>query len=75
MSRARPLGMTIVVAKPKLSHSSINLPSSLSSTPAPLTAEAALDQAGQEFGAIILTRKPHVSEVAAWQLDWRQALT
>jgi hypothetical protein len=49
--------MTIVVAKPKLSHSSINLPSSLSNTPARLTAEAALDQAGQEFGAIMLTRK------------------
>jgi hypothetical protein len=48
--------MTIVVAKPKLSHSSINLPRSLSNTPARLTAEAALDQAGQEFGAIMLTR-------------------
>lgn len=33
--------------------------------PAPLTAEAALDQAGQEFGAIMLTRKPHASGVAA----------
>jgi hypothetical protein len=43
--------------------------------PAPLTAEAALDQAGQEFGAIMLTRKPHAGEVAAWPLDWRQALT
>jgi hypothetical protein len=43
--------------------------------PAPLTAEAALDQAAQEFGAIMLTRKPHVSEVAAWPVDWRQALT
>jgi hypothetical protein len=29
--------------------------------PAPLTAQAALDQAGQEFGAIMLTRKPHAS--------------
>jgi len=43
--------------------------------PAPLTAEAALDQAGQEFGAIMLTRKPHAREVAAWPVDWRQALT
>jgi hypothetical protein len=66
--------MTIVVAKPKFSHSSINLPSSLSNTP-PLTAQAALDQAGQEFGAIMLTRKPHASGVAAWPVDWRQALT
>jgi hypothetical protein len=32
--------MTIVVAKPKLSHSSINLPSSPVEHPAPLTAEA-----------------------------------
>jgi hypothetical protein len=36
--------------------------------PAPLTAEAALDQAGQEFGAIMLTRKPHAGEVAACRL-------
>jgi hypothetical protein len=43
--------------------------------PASLAAEAALDQAGQEFGAIMLTRKPHASEVAAWPVDWRQALT
>jgi hypothetical protein len=43
--------------------------------PVPLTAEAALDQAGQEFGAIMLTRKPHASGVAAWPVDWRQALT
>jgi hypothetical protein len=42
---------------------------------APLTVEAALDQAGQEFGAIMLTRKPHADEVAAWPVDWRQALT
>jgi hypothetical protein len=62
--------MTIVVAKPKLSHSSINLPSSPVDHPAPLTAEAALNQAGQE-----LTRKPHADEVAAWPVDWRQALT
>jgi hypothetical protein len=43
--------------------------------PASLTAAAALDQAGQEFGAIMLTRKPHASEVAAWPVGWRQALT
>jgi hypothetical protein len=43
--------------------------------PAPLMAEAALDQAGQEFGAIMLTRKPHARGVAAWPVDWRRALT
>jgi hypothetical protein len=27
-----------------------------------------------EFDAIMLTRKPHASEVAAWPVAWRQAL-
>jgi hypothetical protein len=30
--------------------------------------------AGQEFDAIMLTRKPHANEVAAWPVAWRQAL-
>jgi hypothetical protein len=33
---------------------------------------AALDQAGQKFGTIMLTRKPHASGVAAWPVDWPQ---
>jgi hypothetical protein len=58
----------------EVSHSSINLPSSLSNPPHHWR-QAALDQAGQEFGAIMLTRKPHAGEVATWPVDWRQALT
>jgi hypothetical protein len=42
--------------------------------PAPLTAAAAFDQAGQEFGAIMLTRKPHASEVAAWPAETANTL-
>jgi hypothetical protein len=43
--------------------------------PASLTAEAGLDQAGQKFGAIMLTRKPQPVGFAAWPVDWRQAVT
>jgi hypothetical protein len=43
--------------------------------PRAISGGGALDQPGQEFGAIMLTRKPHASEVAAWPVDWRQALT
>jgi hypothetical protein len=32
-------------------------------------------RAGPEFGAIMLTRKPHAGEAATWPVDWRQALT